>query len=312
MTMFVNRGFYLCVRLVELYRKMKTHILVWNPQESGYEVKDFSRDMSLLEFGDYPWTLSENPGIRSGDNLYMVYVDEKASGIVMKGFFLTDPEKGSEGEEVYLRPTFMVLPSFGAELISREKIETLIPGLPWGKDAFSLSEEQAEILGKLWEDYISRFPEKAFTEGDADRSQRPVAGIDEAVAIASDAHYDRKDLDGTPVIMHALSVGLAGKSEDEIVCGILHDVMEDSEWTPGKIREKGFPERIIDTLCLLTHRVGVPYMDYIKGIVDSGDLVALSVKLNDLQHNLKRGVAGGHEDLVRKHTEALEYIYKSI
>ena len=65
---------------------MKTHILVWNPQESGYEVEDFSRDMSLLEFGDYPWTLSENPGIGSGDNFFMVYVGEKASGIVMKGF----------------------------------------------------------------------------------------------------------------------------------------------------------------------------------------------------------------------------------
>lgn len=291
---------------------MKTHILVWNPQESGYEVEDFSRDMSLLEFGDYPWTLSENPGIGSGDNFFMVYVGEKASGIVMKGFFLTEPEEGSEGEEVYLRPTFMVLPSSGVELISLEKLEHVIPGLPSGKDAFSLSEKQAERLSPLWEDFMAHFSDEAFRDGTADRSQRPVAGIDEAIAIASDAHYDQKDLDGAPEIIHALSVGLAGKSEDETVCGILHDVMEDSEWTAGKIREKGFPERIIDTLCLLTPREGVPYMDYIKGIVDSGDLVALSVKLNDLQHNIKRGVAGGHEDLVRKHTEALEYIYKSI
>lgn len=57
------------------------------------------------------------------------------------------------------------------------------------------------------------------------------AGIDEAVAIAAKAHAGVKDLDGKPYILHPLAVGLAGKSENEMICGFLHDVVEDTGYT---------------------------------------------------------------------------------
>ena len=50
-------------------------------------------------------------------------------------------------------------------------------------------------------------------------------------------------------------------------------------------------------------------MDYIRNICESGNKVALAVKINDLNHNLKRGRAGGHWQHVAKHEEALAYLY---
>ena len=57
-----------------------------------------------------------------------------------------------------------------------------------------------------------------------------------------------KDKDGKPAILHSLAAGLAGRTDEERICGFLHDVMVDTGWTAGDIREKGFPERIVNTL----------------------------------------------------------------
>ena len=140
-------------------------------------------------------------------------------------------------------------------------------------------------------------------------SSLPVAGIDDAVEVASDAHYDMKDLDGNPAILHPLTVGLTGKTEKEKICGFLHDVIEDSEdWHPGALREKGFTEDVVDTLLLLTHEKDVPYLDYIKAILDSGDKTALAVKVHDLRHNLLRARAGDHTRLTEKYENAFRFI----
>lgn len=46
---------------------------------------------------------------------------------------------------------------------------------------------------------------------------------------------------------------------------------------------------IVDTLCLLTHYESEPYLDYVRRIAESGNRIAIAVKLNDLHHNLERG-----------------------
>lgn len=296
---------------------MRTFILAWNPAFNWFSEEGFLTSMRNLEWGDFDLTFSYEPEARSGDNFYIFRCGTLRDGIVAKGFFLTDPYQRCDGDSNYtmdIRPTFMVAWDHPLVFPQRDVLRKAVPDIVDIKAGACLTvpEGGEESLNAIWDYYTSLFCQRDFGDALAEKSERPVAGIDEAIAIASDAHYDCKDLDGSPAILHALGVGLAGKSEDEIVCGILHDVIEDSGWTPGRIREKGFPEKVIDSLCLLTHRNGVPYMDYIKGIVDSGDPVALSVKLNDLQYILKRDVARGYDNLVRKHTEALEYIYKSI
>ena len=132
--------------------------------------------------------------------------------------------------------------------------------------------------------------------------------IEDAIILATNAHRGQKDLDGKPVILHPLAVGLAGSNETEILCGLLHDVVEDTSYTFEDLLEMGYSTEVVDTLRLLTHPKGAPYMDYIEGICRSGNPYALAVKLNDLRHNIARGKAGGHLKQYEKHTRAMEWI----
>ena len=108
------------------------------------------------------------------------------------------------------------------------------------------------------------------------------------------------------------AVSIAGQNDDERLVGILHDIVEDTACTFDDLLMDGFPKRIVDSLRLLTHNKETPYMDYVKNICESGDKVALAVKINDLKHNLKRGRAGGHWHHVEKHEKALAYIQQFI
>ena len=149
-----------------------------------------------------------------------------------------------------LRPTFMVSPDHPKGILSTGVLEKAMPDFEWngGHSGRQLPEAYREILDGLWGGYESRFRPRDLDGELADRLGRPEAGIDEAIALASEALFDRKDKDGKPAILHSLAAGLAGRTDEERICGFLHDVMVDTGWTAGDIREKGFPERIVNTL----------------------------------------------------------------
>ena len=77
--------------------------------------------------------------------------------------------------------------------------------------------------------------------------------IEDALRLAVEAHDGQKDLDGNPVILHPMTVGLAGHNREEIIAGLLHDVVEDAEYTFEDLLKKGVDETIVDALRLLTH-----------------------------------------------------------
>lgn len=132
--------------------------------------------------------------------------------------------------------------------------------------------------------------------------------IEDALRLAVEAHDGQKDLDGKPVIMHPMAVGLAGRNREEIIAGLLHDVVEDTGFTFEDLLERGVDEPIVEALRLLTHTKDMPYEDYVKCIAQSGNDIAIHVKYNDLCHNLKRGRAGGYWNIVAKHEKALAVI----
>lgn len=132
--------------------------------------------------------------------------------------------------------------------------------------------------------------------------------IEDALRIAVDAHEGQKDLDGNPVILHPLAVGLKGCNREEIIVGLLHDVVEDTDETFEGLLEKGVDRAIVDALRLLTHEEGTDYYEYVQRVIDSGNPIAIHVKKSDLQHNLERGRANGHLKQVAKHKKAWEMI----
>ena len=132
--------------------------------------------------------------------------------------------------------------------------------------------------------------------------------IEDALRIALEAHEGQKDLDGNPVILHPMTVAIAGRNREEQIAGLLHDVVEDTTLTFDDLLARGVDESIVDALHLLTHTKDITYEEYVNRIATSGNDIAIHVKYNDLCHNLKRGRAGGHCELVAKHEKALSII----
>ena len=104
-----------------------------------------------------------------------------------------------------------------------------------------------------------------------------------AMRLCYEAHKDQFDKSGIPYVFHPLH--LAGQMEDEetTIVALLHDVIEDSNYTIADLEAMDFSERILTALKLLTHEKGVPYMEYIAKIKE--DPIARTVKLADLAHN---------------------------
>lgn len=134
--------------------------------------------------------------------------------------------------------------------------------------------------------------------------------IDIALRIATVAHAGQLDRDGYPAILHPLTVGLMGHTDEEKMAGFLHDVVEDTSVTFDNLIEEGIPIGVVNAIRLLTHGKESDYYDYIQGIIESGNPIALQVKYNDLKHNFERGKA--HPDLQQKHGKALEMVKAAI
>lgn len=137
-----------------------------------------------------------------------------------------------------------------------------------------------------------------------------MSAIDIALSIATRAHAGQTDRDGNPVILHPLTVGLMGHTDEEKTAGFLHDVVEDSAFTFDDLLQQGIPVGIVNALRLLTRPEGMSYDDYVQRIIDSGNPIALQVKYNDLQHNFARGKA--YPDLQAKHGKALQQVQAAI
>ena len=104
-----------------------------------------------------------------------------------------------------------------------------------------------------------------------------------ALQLCFTAHKDQVDKSGMPYVFHPFH--LAEQMTDEVTTtvALLHDVVEDSEYTFADLAEMVFPAVVLEALKLLTHDDAVPYMDYVREIKQNP--VAAAVKLADLQHN---------------------------
>ncbi len=109
-----------------------------------------------------------------------------------------------------------------------------------------------------------------------------ISAVDVARYVAEKAHYGQVDKSGVDYIQHPLTVASLVDGEKEKICALLHDVMEDTEFSEKSLRIL-FGDEIVDTLLLLTHRDSDGYDEYIKKI--SSSELATKVKIADLTHN---------------------------
>jgi (p)ppGpp synthase/HD superfamily hydrolase len=134
-----------------------------------------------------------------------------------------------------------------------------------------------------------------------------------AVALALHAHAGQKDKKGLPVIFHPIHVMLQMDTESSRIVAVLHDVLEDTDFTLEDIDEMvGLNPVERDALIALTHHKHEPYSDYIKRVKAAGHL-AVKVKLADIAHNSSEERLADLPEvtvdrLLRKYATALEIL----
>jgi (p)ppGpp synthase/HD superfamily hydrolase len=88
-------------------------------------------------------------------------------------------------------------------------------------------------------------------------------------------------------INHVLRVFHRVDGLNQGVVAMLHDTLEDTDTTFEELSDL-FGSDIAYSVSILTRQSGQRYIDYIKSIKRSGDLVAIAVKIADLQENLSQ------------------------
>lgn len=106
-----------------------------------------------------------------------------------------------------------------------------------------------------------------------------------AIQIATEAHKGQFDKAGREYIGHPIRVMEMGKTEDEKIVGVLHDVIEDTDWTFERLEAEGFSQEVINALrCVTKTSENENYDEFIDRVKKNP--LAASVKINDLTDNM--------------------------
>lgn len=109
--------------------------------------------------------------------------------------------------------------------------------------------------------------------------------LQKAIQIAREAHKGQLDKSGKEYIGHPLRVMEMGKTQEEKIVGVLHDVVEDTPWTFEMLEAEGFGPEIIAALrCVTKTSENENYDDFIERVKKNP--LAVAVKINDLTDNM--------------------------
>ncbi|MFV0271789.1 MAG: hypothetical protein ACK5HZ_08955 [Macellibacteroides fermentans] len=109
--------------------------------------------------------------------------------------------------------------------------------------------------------------------------------LQKAIDIATKAHEGQVDKAGQPYIDHPLRVMNMGTTDEEKIVGVLHDVVEDSDWTFEELAAEGFSIEVIEALrCITKLSENEPYDKFIQRV--KANSLAAKVKLYDLTDNM--------------------------
>lgn len=144
--------------------------------------------------------------------------------------------------------------------------------------------------------------------------------ITDAVEFALDAHKNQSRKDDRPFIIHPLSVAFillsVGYSEDVVIAGILHDVVEDTKYTERDIKER-FGEKVAYLVMGVTEDKSIKdwqerkasYLEHLK--TANSDIQAISAAdLLDNRRAILKGIKLG-TDIWKNFNATPEMIMKN-
>jgi (p)ppGpp synthase/HD superfamily hydrolase len=112
----------------------------------------------------------------------------------------------------------------------------------------------------------------------------PSYNLEAAIALACEAHRGQTDKSGEPYILHLMRVMLSVDGELARVVAILHDLLEDTDYTPDKLRELGYKEDVIGLLDRVTRRQDEGYDEFIDRCGSAK--ISRIVKIADLDDHI--------------------------
>ena len=133
--------------------------------------------------------------------------------------------------------------------------------------------------------------------------------LERAIQIALEAHKGQLDKGGNPYILHPLRVMMSVDFELEKIVAVLHDVVEDSNWTFEALLAERFSIEVIEALKSVTKKSdNEDYDSFIQRAIRNP--ISRKVKIADLRDNLDvtRIPELGEKDLQRisKYKKALK------
>src|SRR6266404_6959613 len=108
--------------------------------------------------------------------------------------------------------------------------------------------------------------------------------LEKAISIAVEAHRGQEDKNGAPYILHPLRMMCRVETEAEKIVAVLHDVVEDTDWTFKELKREGFGDQILKAVDCLTKREGEEYEDFIQR--SASNSLSRRVKIADLEDNM--------------------------
>ena len=134
--------------------------------------------------------------------------------------------------------------------------------------------------------------------------------LEDAIIIAAIAHKGQIDKGGNPYILHPLRVMQEFNCVKYQIVAVLHDLIEDTDWTLKQLQKHGFSDEIVPAIDALTRRKGEEYFEFIRRVMQNS--IAKKVKAADLLDNLDlsripKPIPEDHAR-IKKYDEALKMI----
>jgi (p)ppGpp synthase/HD superfamily hydrolase len=123
--------------------------------------------------------------------------------------------------------------------------------------------------------------------------------IEKSLEIALQAYAGQTDKAGKTYILHPLRLMAKMQDEHEMAVAILHDVIEDSDYTAEDLLSAGIPAVVVDAVHVLTKTKGEDYDQFVARVLTNP--LATKVKIADIEDNINvlRLEQVGEKDLER-------------
>ena len=127
---------------------------------------------------------------------------------------------------------------------------------------------------------------KYFTESEIRQLQDHKDTYNKALYVTNKVFKDTYDKGGNPYMEHLYSVSDSFDDDNLKVVGLLHDIIEDKEFTEEELLFLGFTKEQVEAVSIVTKKENESYSDFIDRIIDSNNDTAIQVKFLDMINNM--------------------------